>query len=213
MNDRAHREEVVACREARMHGHELVEADAEREHVAAAIDALAIALLGRHIRDLALEHTGLRLLGAMRCEGDPEVSDFDAAVEAHQDVRRRHIAVHDAERLPVRAALFVRVVKARCRATDDRDRVLDRNLLVVLGRVDEQAARVLAVHVLHREEVLAGVLADVVDLDDVVVMQRGSEPRLVEEHLDVARLLEQLGVDALDDDVTLEALNAFRARE
>ena len=68
-------------------------------------------------------------------------------------------------------------------------------------------------HVLHREEVLAAVLADVVDLHDVLVMEARRDARLVEEHLDEALILRVLGADSLDHDVALEAFDAVRARE
>ena len=63
--------------------------DARRVHVRAAIDVLAAAhLLGRHVRDLALELTLARRLDAPRRLRDAEVEDTRHAVGAHQDVLR-----------------------------------------------------------------------------------------------------------------------------
>jgi hypothetical protein len=76
----------------------------------------------------------------------------------------------------------------------------------------EQRAQVLAVHVLHRQEVDAGLLADLEHLRDVVVVERGGQPGLVEEHLHRGRILCALGRDHLEHDVALEAANAGRAR-
>src|SRR5215470_6553008 len=67
--------------------------------------------------------------------------------------------------------------------------------------------------VLHREEVVAALLADVVDLHDVGVVQRRGETRLVDEHLDDVRIARPLDMDLLDHDVALEALDAGPARE
>jgi hypothetical protein len=67
------------------------------------------------------------------------------------------------------------------------------------------------VQVLHRDEVLAGGLADVVNLHDVLVVQVGGDPRLVEEHPDEARILCMLRLDPLEHDVALEAFNALGA--
>ena len=122
-------------------------------------------------------------LGAMRGLRDAEVDDLHVAVVADEDVRRRHVAMDDAERLAVGAALLVRVVQPAAAPTHDRDDVLERHRASALAdAATSSCAQVLAVDVLHREEVLAALLADVVDLDDVGVVQRGGEARLVEEH-------------------------------
>ena len=60
-DDAVHRVEVAVGAEAAMLRRDLVEDDAEREHVAAAIDVAAAALLRRHVRELALDDAGLRL--------------------------------------------------------------------------------------------------------------------------------------------------------
>ena len=67
--------------------------------------------------------------------------------------------------------------------------------------------------VLHREEVLAARLADVVDLDDVRVVQVRGEPRLVEEHVDEALILRVFGADPLQHHVALEPLDPIRPCE
>jgi len=46
-----------------------------------------------------------------------------------------------------------------------------------------------------------------------MVVQTGSEARLVEEHLDEALILRVLGLDALEHDVALEALDTVGAAE
>jgi hypothetical protein len=76
----------------------LPEQHAHREDVGAAVDALAARLLGRHVRDLALEHAGARLRGRVERLGDAEIDDLHLAVVGHEDVLRGDVAVHDAER-------------------------------------------------------------------------------------------------------------------
>ncbi len=213
LDDGRHREELVVALEQAAAGDQLEQHDAEREHVGAAIDRAADALLGRHVRRLADEHAGLGLRAAHRGAGDAEVHDLHVAVVAEEDVRRRDIAVHDAERLAVGADRFVRVVERAGDGTDDRDHVLERHVLAALEQAAEHAAEVLAVDVLHGEVRLAIVLADVVDLDDVVVMQRGSEARFREEHLDERFVALLLRADPLDHEVALEAFEPARARE
>ncbi len=67
--------------------------------------------------------------------------------------------------------------------------------------------------VLHREEVVALLDADVEDLRDVRVMELGREPRFVEEHVHELRVVDELRHDPLDDHELLEALDALGARE
>ncbi len=121
--------------------------------------------------------------------------------------------MHDPERRAIGQALLVRVMQAGGGRGDDRDDVFERHPRVLAAHQGEQAARILAMHVLHREEVLAILLADIVDLDDVVMVQRCGEPGLVEEHRDIPDVARLLGADALDHDVALEPLEAARARQ
>ena len=93
----------------------LVHHDGEREHVAAAIERLAEDLLGRHVRVLALDRAGARPRVRAARLRDAEVEQLHGAVGAHHDVRRRHVAVDDAEQRAVGAARLVRGVQALAR--------------------------------------------------------------------------------------------------
>src|SRR4051794_23455199 len=77
----------------------------------------------------------------------------------------------------------------------------------------QYAAQVFAVHVLHREEVLAALLADVVNLDDVLMVELRGETCLVEEHLHERGVVCLTGTNALDDDVPREAFDATGTRK
>src|SRR6185369_7805416 len=66
---------------------------------------------------------------------------------------------------------------------------------------------------LHHEEVLALLFADVVKLDDIMMMKRRREPRFIEEHLHVVLVVRLLRTDPLDDDVALESFDPGRTRE
>ena len=59
----------------------------------------------------------------------------------------------------------------------------------LLLHLTDDRAQVLAVDVLHRDEVLAVDLTDVEDLDDVRVRERRRDARLVQEHLDERAVL------------------------
>jgi hypothetical protein len=200
--------EVAVGAEAAMLRRDLVEDDAEREHVAAAIDLAAAALLRCHVRELALDDAGHRLDRARGRLRDAEVEQLHGAVEADHDVRWRDVAVDDAERHAVAVASLVRVIEAGRRARDDGERELERDPRPLTAALREQRAQVLPVHVLHREVVDAGVLANLEHLRDVLVIERSREPRLVEEHLHRDLVARALGRDQLEDDVSLEATDA-----
>ncbi len=94
-NDRGERLVVRAALERADVRHHLVEHDAEREQIAAVIDLVGLALLGREVRDLAHDRTGLGLRVAVARLGDAEVEHLHDAVEADHEVRGRDIAMHD----------------------------------------------------------------------------------------------------------------------
>ena len=159
------------------------------EDVGARVDRLAARLLGRHVRELALEQARLRLRGAERARrlGDAEVDQLDRAVVGDEHVLRRDVAVHEAERLAVGADARVRVVQPGQRVGDDAAGEPERRArLPLLGRFANERAQVLAVDELHGDEVLLVELAEVEDLDDVRMVEARRDARLVEEHLDEA---------------------------
>jgi hypothetical protein len=100
-----------AAREQRPAGQRLPGDHAQREQIGAAIDRAAGQLLGRHVRELALHDAliggGRRVVGL----GDAEVEQLDHAVGGDEDVARRHVAVHDAERRAGVVGQLVRVIE------------------------------------------------------------------------------------------------------
>jgi len=106
------------------------------------------------------------------------------------------------------AAALGGVVEPRGRAGHDREREIERDARAVRAGLREQAAHVLPVHVLHREVVDAVLLPDLEHLRDVLVVERGREPRLVEEHLHGRDVVRALGRDQLEHDVALERADA-----
>ena len=85
---------------------------------------------------------------------------------------------NDALGLAVRFGLIVRVVQARGGGHDDRHDVLERDHLLALADLVQELATVLAVDVLHREVDRAALVADIVDLDDILVMKGRRDTRL-----------------------------------
>ena len=110
----------------------------------------------------------------------------------------------------VEVAPLVRVREAGAHADDDRERVLERELDdLLLLHLPHDRAEVLAVDVLHRDEVRSVDRADVEDLHDVRMRERRRDARLVQEHLDERSVLVHRGQDALDDDELLEPRDAL----
>ena len=213
VDDAAHGLEVAVALERAVLRRHLVEHDAEREHVGAAIDRLGPALLGRHVRVLALHHAALGLGRALAGPRDAEVEHLDRAVVADHHVGRRHVAVHDPQGLTVAALALVGVVQPRRRADRHRQPELERDLDLLLRAVLEQRPRGVTVDVLHRVEELAVGLTDVVDLRDVGVVEPGGEASLVEEHPHELRVAAALAGDDLQYRVALERADADRARQ
>ena len=144
----------------------------------------------------------------------PKSTIFTSPVKRDDDVLRGDVAVDDVERRAVEIVLLVRVREARAHAEHDREGVLERELEdALLLHLADDGAQVLAVDVLHRDEVLAVVLTDVEDLDDVRVRERRRDARLVEEHLDERAVLVHRRQDPLDDEELLEAGDALLDRE
>ena len=96
------------------------------EHVGARVERLAARVLGAHVAGLALERLASALLSheIVRAR-DAEVAELHLALERDEDVRRRHVAVHDAERRAVLVEAAVRVVEALEDVGDDAERELD----------------------------------------------------------------------------------------
>ena len=112
-----------ANRSERQH---LVQHDAEREDVDARVDRTAAQRLGRQVRRLALDRAVLGVAPRGAVARDAEVEQLERARRRQHDVRRRDVAMDDAQRLAVAALQAVDVVE---RAADlvrevrrDRDR-------------------------------------------------------------------------------------------
>ena len=150
----------------------------------------------------------------MRRLGDAEVDDLHRAVVADEDVRRRHVAMDDVERLLVVALALVRVVQTRRGRRHDRDDVARAACAASSSRPPRASWRRSSPWTYSiAKKYSPFVLADVVDLHDVLVVEARGEARLVEEHRDEALVSRVLGANPLEHDVTLEAFDAVGAPE
>ena len=86
----------VLAAEGQLPGRQLIEQDADGEHVGAKVDAAALDVLGRHVRGRAEElarHRHALLVDHLR---DAEVGELDEPVVADHHVLGLHVAVDDA---------------------------------------------------------------------------------------------------------------------
>ena len=162
---------------------------ADREDVGAVVDRQAAHLLGRHVVEAADQGAGVGDAGIGQL-GDAEVEDLQAAAPLldHQ-VGRLHVAVDDVE--AVRVGQAVAQLLHQPQLAGDGGRLL---------AADPHRQR-LAVDVLHGDERLAVLLADVEDADDVLVL----------EHAGGVRFLHEAAPDLVVVDAFLEELDGDRA--
>ena len=203
---------VAVAAEGTLTRRRFVEHAAEREDVAPAIHTGARDLLGRHVSDLALELPRARgfveLSERLR---HAEVGHLRGAVGGEQDVVRREVAMHDAERAPVLVGQLVGGMKARAGIRDDtRDHA--RVDCLGLPRSAKHACERVSAHPLHRQIEGALLLSELVDLADVWMVNTRGDPRLVQEHALELGLLREVRQDRLQRDQLLEATLAVEAR-
>ena len=189
---------IVIGREGGRTGRDLEEGDTEGPNVGAPIEGRAARVLRRHVADLAAEHAvgGLGGEAAARL-GDPEIDDLHAARDAHEEVVRRNVTMHDLERSPVVGARLVDRVKAvACLHADAKD---DPEWQVA-GALREGAQRE-PFDPFHREIRHAVLFTGVVELDQVRVAHGACDARLLDEELgELAAALRR--DDGLDRDET-----------
>jgi len=171
----------------------LVEHRAERVHVRARVDLSALDLFGRHVRRRADRQAARhdRELRVVERSRDPEIAEHDAPALLDEHVVRLEIAVHDARR--------VRRREPRADRARERGDLFERRL--TLG---EERRERLAVDVLHRQELLALVLADVEHARDVLVRHAPRELHLLAKALEHPRRVDELLAEHLQRDDLVE---------
>ena len=142
--------------------------------------------------------------------GDAEVQHLDLAVEQHEHVVRRDVAVHEVQRRSVVVAQLVRGVQTRQRLREHAQMQWQRRLL---GRAHQHRRQRLPLEVLHDDARAPFVLTDLEDVDDVGVRQTRRDARFFQEHLQELGLAQQLAPHDLEDEQLGEALRSPRHRE
>jgi hypothetical protein len=190
---------LLARREQLAPGEQLPQHDRGGVLIAAAVELLAAGLLGRHVRDLAVDDAGRGLLELERRRRQPEVGQLHLAGVRDQDVRRRDVAV---DQLQVREG--VGVGQPAAQLLDDVHRDVDGERHPLTGAAVPDRAQVAALDEVHRQEQLAVDLAGVEHRDQVAVGQLDDDLGLVAEPRHVLGV-GQVRQDGLDHHHALEA--------
>ena len=158
----------VRALERRPTGQHLVRDDAERPEIRPCVHRFAGGLFGRHVAGRAHRAAGARELRRRLAHLDlrePEVEDFHLSRRRQHQVRRLEIAVDDAG--------GVCGVERVGHLRDDAGDLGHRQ-----RPAGEASRQRFALVVRHRDERLAGVVADLVDRRDVGMIERAGGARL-----------------------------------
>ena len=146
--------------------------------------------------------------------GDAEVGHARDAVDADEDVLRRHVPVHEARaRVRRRRSSSCAACRPAHASSTTRTAIARRDALALARADAHQVAQRGALDVVHDE--LDGVAddLDVAHVDDVGVVDPGREPRLAQQRVAEAAVLEQVRVRPLDGDELPEAEGALQGSE
>ncbi len=195
--------------------HALEEHRAHAEQVAAPIELLAERLLRRHVRHLALDLAGARLVSARVEFGDAEIEDLHLAAVRDHDVVRTDVTVHDVKRQSSHVAQLVGGVQpvAGFGQHEGHDRRIEPLRRIARARRGEHPRQRFARDVFHREKELSVQIAIGECVYDVPVSQERGEARLAQEHFFVARIARAAGEQRLQRNDPVEAVRALGAFE
>jgi hypothetical protein len=175
-------------------GDHLVQDDAERVDVGAAIRAAAHQLLGRHVLERAdggahdRQVGRLRQIAAREDLRDAEVEHLHDIVRRDEDVRGLEITVDDAE--------VVCLAQGRAHLGPDREHALPGQGAARAKQVEQRPA----LEQLHRDERQPIGFAELVGRDDVRAEQLAQHDALAPEPLDEARISGELAMHDLERD-------------
>ena len=174
-------------------GDHFEEGDTEGVDVGAVVRRLVEALLGRKIARGAHEHPGRGQAGRGGAhQGETEVGDLDQPAVGDHEVGGFDV--------PVDHPLGMGVLQTGRRLEDQAGGLGGRDLALGLDHPLDAGA----VDILHHEVVVALILGDRVDLDDVGMAQGGGALRLPDESLDVFGVLLEVVSEQLDGDESIE---------
>ena len=201
--------QVVFALEQPPPGEHLVQHDAGGKDVDPPVDVVALGLLGRHVRELALQGTPLRvplldLRFAAERLGDAEVEQLDRPLVGQHHVGRGDVAVDHPQQLAVVPGEIVGVGEGPAHLAADVGHQLGAGGSDPGPDRAHGLGQVAPPHVLHRDEVLLVHRAQLEDLDDVRVVEARGELGLLDEHPRELGIVRQVRQDALHHEHALE---------
>ena len=110
----------------------------------------------------------------------------------------RYVPVNQTEGPVVKIMLLVGVVEGRRQKIGDVEREFDRHFHVALTALLEDRPKIVSLDVLHCDVVRAIDLAEIIDVDDVVVVELSGELGFVDKHADKLVAVSEVGKDTLD---------------
>ena len=199
--------EVVTSVERTETGEAFVEEHAEREQIRTRAAVPTERVLGRHIRNFALERVALHTRRVIHRLGDAEVGELHLTPVAHQHIGRRDVAVDDALGFAL-VGCGVREVEGRSQRVCDIRHEACVEPLGADAEVAKHCAKVGSVHELEREIVCAIGYAEIEHTGDVPVVQQGGQPGFAQEHVDELRVSCERRQDTLEANALLETSDA-----
>jgi hypothetical protein len=213
LEDARRRLEIVGAGKEPPQRDGLPERHAHAEDVHAPVEGLTPQLLGGHEIQLAFDHPHLGVGVAALGLGDAEVHDARAAVDADDNILRRHIAVDDLQVLSFGAVQLMGGVQAREGVEADAQGDAERDTPTQRHRHLLHVGEGVALDVVHDEEDEVVLLAYVDDGDDIGVVDGRGDAGLVEKHVDKLVVLGEVRVHHLDGDQSPYPCPTRRARE
>ena len=189
-------------------GQQFIHHQTQAEHVALAGGALELGLFWTHVGQLTHDDFGFVRRAHDHGFGDAEVGELDHAAIGDDDVRRGDVAVDDVEHPPRHVLGFVGVMQRPADPRHGEGADVDVADLVAVFVGANEISQVFPVGVFHHDVVDALGLAELVDLQHVLVDKVSHQFGLTDEQVDVFLVLEEFALDRLDRHDLAEAFGA-----
>ena len=189
---RPHQLVFAGRREQAAPGQHLVQHDAQRVNIGAAVDLLALNALGGHVFDGSHHGALPRHAGFAEHAGDAEIGHLDHVLRRDHDIRRLDVAVQDAH--------VVRVFDTLQGLAEQRHRSRCHHRFRIANDVVERGA----VDELHHHVEVVAAAEEREERGGIGMVQLGEGDRLTAEARQQIGLAGQLGAQALDRHLAVE---------
>src|SRR2546430_5570360 len=169
-------------------GEQFVKDQTQREEVRTLVEIFAECLLRGHVIHGSDQSAGLGHPHRLQSASQTKVHDHDAALFVPHDVLRLQVAVDD--------AFAVSSFESAAGLEDDLHRLLWSKLFVRL----QKAVQVLALDILHGDELDSSGFTQIENTNHVPLRNLAGENQLLLEALDDGRIAGQVGADDLECD-------------